>query len=114
MAFLQVLWVDPYRGLKTLRHDLTLDRGVSFQAASRKLEHEQGADELSGFMRSRHASLCRRRMSCIYCYPFPLPCITCMRWFSAVHISNSMGESPHAGHTCQVETADQSAAIQDF
>ncbi len=25
-----------YRGLKTLRHDLTLDRGVSFQAASRK------------------------------------------------------------------------------
>ena len=41
----QVLWVDPYRGLKTLRHDLTLDRGVSFQAASRKLEHEQSAGD---------------------------------------------------------------------
>ena len=44
-----------YRGLKTLRHDLTLDRGVSFQAASRKLEHEQSAGDRSGFMRSRCA-----------------------------------------------------------
>lgn len=51
----QVLWVDPYRGLKTLRHDLTLDRGVSFQAAQRKLEHEQSAGDRSGFMRSRQA-----------------------------------------------------------
>jgi len=49
--------VDPYRGLKTLRHDLTLDRGVSFQAAQRKLEHEQSAGDRSGFMRSRHASV---------------------------------------------------------
>ena len=46
--------MDPYRGLKTLRHDLTLDRGVSFQAASRKLEHEQSAGDRSGFMRSRY------------------------------------------------------------
>ena len=69
MAFLQVLWVDPYRGLKTLRHELTLDRGVSFQVARRKLEHEQGADEVSGFMRSRHAHLSRTCMSCIPCTP---------------------------------------------
>lgn len=54
-VYAQVLWVDPYRGLKTLRHDLTLDRGVSFQAAHRKLEHEQSAGDRSGFMRSRHA-----------------------------------------------------------
>ncbi len=63
---MQVLWVDPYRGLKTLRHELTLDRGISFQAACRKLQHEQGADECSGFMRSRHAFLCRRCMNRIH------------------------------------------------
>ena len=50
----QVLWVDPYRGLKTLRHDLTLDRGVSFQAACKKLEFERTAGDRSSFMRSRH------------------------------------------------------------
>lgn len=49
-----MLWVDPYRGLKTLRHDLTLDRGVSFQAACKKLEHERAAGDRSSFMRSRH------------------------------------------------------------
>lgn len=49
----QVMWVDPYRGLKTYRHDLTLDRGVSYQAACRKLEHEQSAGDRSSFMRSR-------------------------------------------------------------
>ena len=37
----QTLWVDPYRGLRTLRHDLTLDRGLSFEAACRRLEHER-------------------------------------------------------------------------
>ena len=46
--------MDPYRGLKTLRHDLTLDRGVSFQAACKKLEHERTAGDRSSFMRSRH------------------------------------------------------------
>lgn len=49
--------MDPYRGLKTLRHDLTLDRGVSFQAACKKLEHERTAGDRSSFMRSRHGFL---------------------------------------------------------
>jgi hypothetical protein len=35
--------VDPYRELRTLRHDLTLDRGVSFEAALRRLEFERKA-----------------------------------------------------------------------
>ena len=39
----QTLWVDPYRELRTLRHDLTLDRGVSFEAALRRLEFERKA-----------------------------------------------------------------------
>ena len=40
---LQELWVDPWRGLVTLRHDLTLDRGLSYEAALRRLEHERKA-----------------------------------------------------------------------
>ena len=39
----QELWVDPWRGLVTLRHDLTLDRGLSYEAALRRLEHERKA-----------------------------------------------------------------------
>jgi hypothetical protein len=49
----QTLWVDPYRGLRTLRHDLTLDRGLGFPAAARRLEHERREGDRSGFMRSR-------------------------------------------------------------
>ena len=55
--------MDPYRGLKTLRHDLTLDRGVSFQAACKKLEHERTAGDRSSFMRSRHGFLLTLRSS---------------------------------------------------
>lgn len=40
---MQTLWVDPYRDLKTLRHDLTIDRGVSFEAAMRRLDFERKA-----------------------------------------------------------------------
>ncbi|KAK9915021.1 hypothetical protein WJX75_003704 [Coccomyxa subellipsoidea] len=50
----KTLWVDPYRGLRTLQHDLTLDRGLSFEAACRRLEHERKEGDRSGFMRSRH------------------------------------------------------------
>ena len=50
---LQTLWVDPYNGLKTQRNDIIFDRGMSFEAACRKLEHEKGADDASGFRRSR-------------------------------------------------------------
>ncbi|EIE19331.1 hypothetical protein COCSUDRAFT_19644, partial [Coccomyxa subellipsoidea C-169] len=50
----ETLWVDPYRGLRTLRHDLTIDRGLSFEAACRRLEHERKDGDRSGFMRSRH------------------------------------------------------------
>lgn len=50
---LQTLWVDPYNGLKTRRNDIIFDRGMSFEAACRKLEHEKGADDASGFRRSR-------------------------------------------------------------
>ena len=49
----QTLWVDPYNGLKTQRNDIIFDRGMSFEAACRKLEHEKGADDASGFRRSR-------------------------------------------------------------
>ena len=35
--------MDPWRGLVTLRHDLTLDRGLSYEAALRRLEHERKA-----------------------------------------------------------------------
>ena len=45
--------MDPYNGLKTQRNDIIFDRGMSFEAACRKLEHEKGADDASGFRRSR-------------------------------------------------------------
>lgn len=50
---MQTLWVDPYNGLKTHRNDIIFDRGMSFEAACRKLEHEKGADDASSFRRSR-------------------------------------------------------------
>ena len=50
---MQTLWVDPYNGLKTYQNDIIFDRGMSFEAACRKLEHEKGADDASGFRRSR-------------------------------------------------------------
>ncbi len=50
---MQTLWVDPYNGLKTHQNDIIFDRGMSFEAACRKLEHEKGADDSSGFRRSR-------------------------------------------------------------
>lgn len=49
----QVLWVDQYGGLKTMRHDLSMDRGISFEAACAKLEHEAVAGDQSGWRRSR-------------------------------------------------------------
>ena len=45
--------MDPYNGLKTHRNDIIFDRGMSFEAACRKLEHEKGADDASGFRRSK-------------------------------------------------------------
>ena len=50
---MQTLWVDPYNSLKTHQNDIIFDRGMSFEAACRKLEHEKGADDSSGFRRSR-------------------------------------------------------------
>ncbi|DBA97285.1 hypothetical protein WJX77_012218 [Trebouxia sp. C0004] len=49
----KTLWVDPYNGLKTHQNDIIFDRGMSFAAACQKLEHEKGADDSSGFRRSR-------------------------------------------------------------
>ena len=51
---MQAIWTDPHTGLKTLQTDLVTDRGVSWEAAARKLEHERMApDDRSGFMISR-------------------------------------------------------------
>ena len=49
----EVLWVDPLTGLKTLRHEVTVDRGMSFEAAAAKLAHERRPDDHSGFRVSR-------------------------------------------------------------
>ncbi|KAL4431062.1 hypothetical protein ABPG75_006318 [Micractinium tetrahymenae] len=50
----QELWVDDLTGLPTLRHDLTIDRGMSFEAARARLAHERaGASDRSGFRASR-------------------------------------------------------------
>lgn len=50
----QELWVDPLTGLPTLRHDLHIDRGMSFEAAAARLAHERsGPDDRSGFRASR-------------------------------------------------------------
>lgn len=37
----QELWVDELTGLPTLRNDLTIDRGMSFEAAAARLAHER-------------------------------------------------------------------------
>lgn len=47
----QVLWTDAASGMQTLRHELTIDRGVDFDSAVRHLEHERSADDQSGFRR---------------------------------------------------------------
>ena len=33
--------MDPFTGLPTLRHDLSIDRGMSFEAAAARLAHER-------------------------------------------------------------------------
>ena len=50
---LQVLWVDVHSGLRTLRTDLTMDRGLSFEVAMAKLARESTAGDRSSFRRSR-------------------------------------------------------------
>jgi hypothetical protein len=45
---LQELWVDPLTRLPTLRHDLTIDRGMSFEAAAARLAHERGEQQRRG------------------------------------------------------------------
>jgi hypothetical protein len=37
----QRLWVDHLTGLPTMRHDLTIDRGASFEHAVARLHHER-------------------------------------------------------------------------
>ena len=37
----EVIWKDSWSGLSTMRHDLEIDRGVSFEAAVALLEHEK-------------------------------------------------------------------------
>ncbi|KAK9814268.1 hypothetical protein WJX72_003136 [[Myrmecia] bisecta] len=49
----QVLWVDHYTGLETLRNDLVMDRGMSFEAACARLEHEGTGGDASGFRCSK-------------------------------------------------------------
>ena len=50
---LQVLWVDVHSGLRTLRTDLTMDRGLSFEVAKAKAARESMPSDRSGFRRSR-------------------------------------------------------------
>lgn len=50
---MQTLWVDPYNGLQTRCNAITFDRGMSFEAACAKLEHEKGPKDASSFRRSR-------------------------------------------------------------
>ena len=51
---LQTLWVDNFSGLRTLRNELTLDRGMSYQQACLRLKNERGRpDDRSGFYRSK-------------------------------------------------------------
>ncbi len=53
-CLMQVLWVDVHSGLKTLRTDLTMDRGLSFEVARAKLTRERvPGDRGSSFRRSR-------------------------------------------------------------
>ena len=49
----EVLWVDALTGLRTVRHEVTVDRGMSFEAAAAKLAHERRPDDHSGFRVSR-------------------------------------------------------------
>ncbi|KAL4859390.1 Protein strawberry notch 1 [Chlorella vulgaris] len=50
----QRLWVDHLTGLPTMRHDLTIDRGASFEHAVARLHHERtGPSDRSGFRISR-------------------------------------------------------------
>ncbi|KAK9855114.1 hypothetical protein WJX84_007868 [Apatococcus fuscideae] len=49
----QVLWVDVHSGLRTLRTDLTMDRGLSFEVAKAKAARESMPSDRSGFRRSR-------------------------------------------------------------
>eukprot|EP00891_Asterochloris_glomerata_P001845 jgi/Astpho2/1845/e_gw1.00038.339.1_t len=50
----QTLWVDNFSGLRTLRNELTLDRGMSYQQACLRLKNERGRpDDRSGFYRSK-------------------------------------------------------------
>jgi hypothetical protein len=48
----KVVWTDPWSGLATKRHDLKIDRGVSFEAALTQLEHEWGGEQ-DGFYVSK-------------------------------------------------------------
>ena len=51
---MQVLWVDAFSQQPTMRHDLTIDRGMPFEVAQRRLAHERASpDDASGFRRSR-------------------------------------------------------------
>ena len=52
---LQELWVDPLTRLPTLRHDLTIDRGMSFEAAAARLAHERGEQRSAAGWRRRTA-----------------------------------------------------------
>lgn len=48
-----VVWTDRNSGLQTLRNILQVDRGMSFEVAVQRLEHERRAGDSSGFRRSR-------------------------------------------------------------
>ncbi|KAK9798140.1 hypothetical protein WJX73_007295 [Symbiochloris irregularis] len=50
----QVLWVDALSHRPTLRHSVTVDRGMPFEVAQRRLAHQRtGPSDASGFRRSR-------------------------------------------------------------
>lgn len=51
--------MDPFTGLPTLRHDLSIDRGMSFDAACARLAHER-----SGEGRARPVSMATVRRTC--------------------------------------------------
>jgi hypothetical protein len=49
----QTLWVDPHSGLKTVRNNLRVDRGVSFERALQRLASEAVSGDGSGFYVSK-------------------------------------------------------------
>jgi len=49
-----VLWVDPISRLKTIKNELTVDRGMSFGDALKILIIERGLGDASGFYRSNY------------------------------------------------------------